>query len=129
MMYDIDPRSPLPVYEQIKRQVRILIASGCLEDGSRLPSIRELAQDLKVNPNTVAKAYAQLETEGFLKSRAGAGFFAAVDHALLDAERRSLVEAMIDDFLAEAARLGLHDDDLLDCLRRKLEGGRVDQHR
>lgn len=128
-MFDVDPRSPLPVYEQIKRGVRILIASGRLEDGCRLPSIRELSQDLKVNPNTVAKAYAQLETDGFLRSRAGAGFFAVADRDLLDAERISLAESLIDDFLAGAARLGLSCEDLLDRLRRRLEGGSVDQHR
>ncbi len=98
-MFSIDPRSALPVYEQIKRQIRILIASSRLGDGSRLPSIRELSLELKVNPNTVAKAYGQLENEGFLTSRAGAGFFAIADFTLQSSERKALLESLTDDFL------------------------------
>ena len=126
-MFGIDPRSALPVYEQIKRQIRILIASGRLADGTRLPSIRELAQDLRVNPNTVAKAYGQLETEGFLSSRAGSGFFVTFDQSRLDSERKDLLESLVDDFLARASGLGFGDQELIDILRRRLEGGGLDQ--
>ena len=74
-MYSIDSRSAVPVYEQLKRQIVIHIVSGKFDDGEKLPSIRELASTILINPNTVAKTYRQLETDGFVTSRKGLGVF------------------------------------------------------
>jgi GntR family transcriptional regulator len=70
-----DPSSGVPVYLQLVEQVRHAIATGALRPGEQLPGIRRTAEDLVVNPNTVAKAYAQLEQEGFIDVRHGAGGF------------------------------------------------------
>ena len=75
--FDIDPASSTPVYEQIATGIRYAIASGVYRQGEQLPSVRELAIDLLVNPNTVAKAYRDLEREGLTRTRKGLGVFVA----------------------------------------------------
>ena len=69
----IDAKSPLPVYQQVIQAIKLEILSGGLHDGDQLPSIRDLAKLLKLNPNTVAKAYYALEAEGFSENRSGSG--------------------------------------------------------
>ena len=71
----LDNKSAVPVYEQVKQAIRWSILSGYLEAGDQLPSLRELATMLHINPNTIVKVYFQLEVEGFVSSRAGSGFF------------------------------------------------------
>ena len=74
-MVTIDERSPVPIYEQIKTELRGLVARGLLEPGEQVPAIRSLAETLLVNPNTIARAYRELILEGFLESRRGEGNF------------------------------------------------------
>jgi GntR family transcriptional regulator len=126
-MFRIEPRSAIPVYEQLKRQVRLAIASGTLSPGDRLSSIRELSIQLKINPNTVAKAYRQLETEGFLEIRTGSGAYVCEDRELIGRDRRALEVILIDEFLAKMAGLGVGPDDLAELIRkRSAEGGQND---
>jgi GntR family transcriptional regulator len=74
-MLEIDPRSAVPLYDQIKAGLRGLVAKGLLKPGDQTPSIRSLAVSLKVNPNTVARAFRELASEGFLESRRGDGAY------------------------------------------------------
>ena len=74
-MITIDARSPVPIFEQVKTGLRGLVARGMLNPGDQIPAIRALAEDLLVNPNTIAKAYRELILEGFLESRRGEGNF------------------------------------------------------
>ena len=74
MWLDIDMRSPVPIYDQIKRGVREEIIKGKLKEGDTLPSIREMASQIRVNPNTVARAYRELEMEGTIMARQGLGY-------------------------------------------------------
>ena len=76
-MIALNYRDSRPIYEQIKESVRKLILSGAMTAGERLPSVRELAADLAINPNTIQRAYRELESEGFIYSIAGKGSFAA----------------------------------------------------
>ena len=78
-MFYIDQRSPLSIYEQILRNIEKLIVSGALLKNEKLPSVRSLANDLAVNPNTIQKAYALLEERGIIYSQAGRGSFVAID--------------------------------------------------
>ena len=94
-MLTVNPRDPLPLWRQIEDGVRNLVASGALEGGAAVPSVRELARELTVNPATIAKAYARLCDEGVLEVRRGEGTFVAAGAPLLPlAEReRRLGEA------------------------------------
>lgn len=121
-MFIIDTRSALPVYEQLKRQIRLHIASGRLQEGERLPSIRELATLLRINPNTVAKAYGQLEYEGFVASRAGSGVFVAADSVMLRDDRIRILSEYTDEYIARAVELGFTSSQILGILSEKLEG-------
>src|SRR5687767_5909362 len=75
MFEDLDPRSPVPLYEQIAARLRLAVASDELKAGELLPSVRQLAATLRVNPSTVIQAYRDLESEGFVEMRHGAGTF------------------------------------------------------
>jgi GntR family transcriptional regulator len=77
MYWTVDPSAAVPVSEQIAEQIRFAIAAGRLSAGDRLPSVRALARDLLVNPNTVAKVYRDLERDGILRTRPGSGAFVA----------------------------------------------------
>lgn len=125
MLFDrLDPRLPTPLYAQIADRVRVAVASAELAVGDALPSVRVLAAKLRVNPATVVQAYRDLEQEGIVEMRQGAGSFIAE----VAAERRARSRATIArklarDVLAEAARQGLSADEL----RRALDdesGGR-----
>jgi len=89
--FDIDIRSPLPIYDQIKRGVREEILKEKLREGDPLPSIREMASQIRVNPNTVARAYRELEMEGLIMARPGLGYIVVSDR---DQVRDSVFESL-----------------------------------
>lgn len=120
----IDPRSAVPVYEQVKRAIQRAIVSGQLAGGDPLPSVRELSMRLSVNPNTVLKVYNQLETEGFLRTRPGAGSIVDFDPARGELERRAAFARETDEYLARAASLGFSPAEVREELERRwAEGG------
>jgi GntR family transcriptional regulator len=106
-MFAIDPDDPTPIYAQIERSIRLAIATGTLAAGARLPTVRQMAVDLRVNANTVARVYAELERAGVLETRRGVGTTVSakpVDGALADRLRR--LDELAVRFLADAATLG-----------------------
>lgn len=108
MLFVIEPSSPVPIYAQIVAQVRGAVAGGELRAGDPLPSVRQLAAELRVNPNTVAQAYRELEREGITYVQRGQGTFVAeLDEARVDAERAAAGRAAVERMLEEAFRLGL----------------------
>jgi GntR family transcriptional regulator len=116
----IDRGSASPVYEQVADQVRRLVASGDLEPGAALPSVRQLAGDLGVNLNTIARAYRLLESEGFLVIRDRAGVEVAGPARKVDASQRSrLVEQLRTD-LARLRQAGLSRDELMRVVEREI---------
>lgn len=111
--FQVDPRSPTPIYDQIASSVKHAVAGGALAEGEALPSVRQLAVDLRVNPNTVARAYRELEAEGVVESRRGQGtFIAAGGKRLTAAGRRKSLEPAILRLAADAHALGLDRDEL-----------------
>jgi DNA-binding transcriptional regulator YhcF (GntR family) len=116
-----------PVYEQVADQVRRLVASGALGPGTALPSVRQLAGDLGVNLNTIARAYRLLEAEGFLVIRDRAGVVVAAPAAEMD---HSANAKLLDQMRAALARLrqaGMATEELLSVMRREvlaLDGGK-----
>jgi GntR family transcriptional regulator len=124
MFSDLDPKSAVPLYEQIAVRLKAAVATGELGAGDALPSVRQLAGRLRINPATVVQAYRALETEGFVEMRQGAGSFVrAIQAETRTRERGAQARRLIRRLLAEAARLGLSRHDLKDAIRHELEGG------
>lgn len=110
----------VPIYRQIVTQILYQIASGVLESDKALPSIRALAQELKVAPNTIAKVYEELEAAGVVRKRRGFGTFVSLEsNQAMDGERRRLVEQRIDTLLAEARQLNFTAEALLALIHRR----------
>ena len=104
----------VPIYRQIANQIRYLAASGRLASGEELPPIRTLALQLRVTPNTVVKAYGELEAAGVVWKRAGAGTYVSEGLSrLADRERERILEQRLDALLAEAHHLNFTTDDVL----------------
>jgi GntR family transcriptional regulator len=117
----IDPRDPLPLYAQLERGIKLAIASGALPVGAQLPTVRQLAVDLKINANTVAKVYSELERQDVLATRRGVGTFVTGPPAqAAQAPRRPTthLRALAERFLAEAAGHGIAPHDLLHEIQR-----------
>jgi GntR family transcriptional regulator len=110
----------VPIYLQIVQQVRRQIACGELREGEELPSIRALAERLMVNPNTVARAYRELEVAGVVTSSRGLGtFVAAGDPQLAAAEKQSVLAERVDALVIESAQMGVPLSDLLELVRER----------
>jgi GntR family transcriptional regulator len=121
MEFQCDPTSRLPIYRQLIEQVRRAVARGRLRPGVRLPSVRVLSRELVVNPNTVARAYAELEREGVLNTRQGLGVFVAEPQAELSISvRRERLATAIDRFLTESVHLGFSADEVMTALTKQL---------
>lgn len=118
--FKIDYGSPLPLYRQLIYLVKLEILSGRLELGDQLPPIRELAKSLKINPNTVAKAYYTLEEEGFVESRRGSGNWVNYKSGRLDGLRKGMVEDEWRGFLERAVSLGASPQLIRDLVKRDL---------
>ena len=93
-MIAINYRDPRPIYEQIQAELRRLMLTGALPPGSRLPSVRELAGQLAINPNTIQRAYRELELDGYILSVAGKGSFVAQIDQLAEQQKKQAVDAL-----------------------------------
>ncbi len=120
MHIHISTRDGVPIYLQIVRQIKHQVASGILAPGAELPSIRDLAEKLLVNPNTVARAYRELETAGLVEKRRTAGTYVTEGASpLARREKLRLLSGRIDNLLAEAAQMVVPLEDLLDLLQQR----------
>ena len=114
----LDLHSGMPVYRQVIDQVRGGIASGLLEPGDQLPTVRQLAVDLAINPNTVVRAYRELELGGLLETHQGTGtFISAQKMKRADAERERQLAQIVGDCVSRAGAAGFTIDDLIEELR------------
>lgn len=117
----IDTAAETPIYAQIMDRIRALVRDGELRPGAPLPSVRQLAADLEINPNTVAKAYTLLEREGIVRSERRRGTFVAkgaAEPAGRTTHRR--LEEAVDRVLDEARRLGIEANDVLEAMARRV---------
>jgi GntR family transcriptional regulator len=116
--FALDLRSGVPVYRQLMDQVRGAVASGALTAGDQLPTVRQLAVDLAINPNTVMRAYRELELGGLLETHQGTGTFIAVKKVeKASAERDRQLIQMAGEFAARVGAAGFALEDLIDRLR------------
>jgi GntR family transcriptional regulator len=122
MALHIDTSSRLPIYQQLVQQIREAIARGELKPEENLPSVRQLSRDLVINPNTVARAYNELERDGLLVSRPGRGIYVAQPRNDLTraARDRRLVE-QLDRWLTEAVHLGFSAEHVLRLVAARVE--------
>jgi GntR family transcriptional regulator len=118
----IDHHSGVPVSTQIVEQVKYLVVSGALAAGDQVPSVRGLAEQLKLNPTTVARVYRQLEAEGIIHTHPGRGtFVAALRGGLTMAEKRARLAGDARRLVVEAGRLGLDYEELQRLVEREIE--------
>lgn len=122
-MIHLDYRDARPIYEQIKDKLRAEIISGEIAPEEKLPSVRELAVKLVINPNTIQRAYRELEAEGFIYSVAGKGSFASANQAANDARIEAVFEQM-GTMIAELKNLGVEEQTLMDQIARIYQGGK-----
>jgi len=124
-MITVDQKDPTPLYAQLDRGIRLAIATGKLKTGDRLPTVRQLAVELRVNANTVAKVYLALEREGVLATKRGVGTFVAEpqSHATHAAHRDRQLERLTDRFITEASSLGFSTYDVAGYFVRRIEEG------
>lgn len=121
LMLQLSAADPRPIGRQISDGIRRLIASGELPVGAQVPSVRGLAKQLTVNPNTIAKAYAEMTSEGWLDSRQGLGLFVATPRQRLsEPERERRLAMAIDGFSSEVVGLGYSTSEILERLQGEL---------
>ncbi len=113
--------NPAPIYKQIADQVRRAVGTRGLKEGEQMPSVRALAERLVINPNTVARAYAELSRDGILDSQAGRGFFVAKKRRVFsDAERGRRFEMALEGFVSEALFLDFSEKEIVEGVRREI---------
>ncbi|MCA9436430.1 MAG: GntR family transcriptional regulator [Candidatus Omnitrophica bacterium] len=123
MFIEIDLNKPVPIFNQIMDGVRLAVATGRIVPGDRIPSIRDLAVELRVNPNTVAKAYQELERSGLVSVKRGMGYFVSESDngQVSQRERQTLFERLADDLIASGIALGLDAEELRELVEKRLE--------
>ena len=118
--FKLDPKSGVPFYRQIIDQIRYGIAAGNLKVGERLPTVRALSVDLKINPNTISKAYKELEIQNILETQQGTGtFIGAVDLKIPSGEREKKLKTICDEFLVIAGTYGFSNEEIIKDLERR----------
>ena len=127
MLY-IDYKSGLPIYEQVYKEILRLAALGVLQPGAQLPSVRSVAAEVGVNPNTVQKAYAMLERDGIIASVPGRGSFLAAQDTLVDSRKRAALETVCQ-AVREALQTGVSAQEILQAVASCVEKGDLREER
>ncbi len=121
-MFRVTPQSGEPIYEQLIRQIKHAIVTGAVKQGDQLPTVRELAAKLVINPNTVSRAYRELEREGLVETTAGRGSFVKIaPPKLFREERKKRLQPFLQQLVAEARVLNFTDEELMELLREAIK--------
>lgn len=113
-----------PIYLQIMDLIKKDIVKGKLKGGDKLPSVRELAEELKVNPNTVQKAYQELEREKIIFTLRGTGSFVTKDEAKIEELKKNMADGILSKFVESMRELNFTDEEILSLLSKYLKGGK-----
>jgi DNA-binding transcriptional regulator YhcF (GntR family) len=123
--FKLDPKSGIPFYRQVIDQIRYGVASGELKVGEQLPTVRALAVSLKVNLNTVSKAYRELEIQSVLETQQGTGtFIGPISVQIPEAERQNKIASICSEFFSIASSYGFNIDDMINELKNR-KGGKT----
>lgn len=120
-VFRLDASSGVPFYRQIIDQVLLAVGDGRLKPGTQLPTVRQLAVDLAVNLNTVAKAYREMEIRGIVQTQQGTGTFIAARSGAKMREKRKAVQDLLDRLIANGEALGVSLEDLVDALAERAD--------
>lgn len=120
MKFRLDLESGIPIYVQLKKEITYAIATGQLEPGEQLPTVRQLAVDMKVNVNTISRVYSELEKEGILATKRGKGTFVSVQEKIPSVHEHDRLDHLIDELFIEAFKVGYNPDELLEYIQHKL---------
>ena len=115
-----------PIYTQLIQQVKVGIVAGIFPPGERLPSVRELATEAGVNPNTMQRALAELERDGLVYSQRTAGRFVTEDEIMIQAAKRGLAQRHVKSFIEAMSRLGFRQEEIVALLKQEIEEGTRD---
>lgn len=120
-MFQVDTKHPTPLYHQLERSIRFAIAIGKLGIGDQLPTVRQLAVDLRINANTVAKVYTELERSGVVETRRGVGTFvtARPNEAATRRDREKRLRELADHFVSETHKHGFSIEDVIEHLEKR----------
>ena len=120
-MFQVDAKHPTPIYHQLDRSIRFAIATGKLGLGDKLPTVRQLAVDLRINANTVAKVYTELERSGVVETRRGVGTFvtARPNEAANRRDRDKRLRELTDHFITETHKHGFSIEDVIEHLEKR----------
>ena len=122
MRFFIDPKSGVPFYRQVIDQVQFAIGNGELSTGDQLPTVRQLAVDLKINPNTVARAYQELEIRGVVTTHLGSGTFVAdTQIEISEVERQRMLDQICTELLSRASSYGFTVMEVLEALQERIQ--------
>ena len=123
-LFRLDSSTGVPFYRQIIDQVLLAVGDGRLKPGTQLPTVRQLAVDLAVNLNTVAKAYREMEIRGIVQTQQGTGTFIAARTGAKSREKRKALQDLVDRLIANGEALGIPIEDLVDALAERAEQAR-----
>ncbi len=120
---EISPSSGVPIYRQLMEQIRRMVASDLLAPGDPLPSVRQIATQLAVNPMTISKSYSLLEAEGILERQRGKGMIVSHQqpNKLTEPERFNLIKPTVESLVSEAKQLGIEPEQLIDLVKQELK--------
>ena len=120
--FSLDYANGVPLYRQIIQQIELAVLSGRLKPGSRLPTIRSLAIELRINPNTIAKAYNELEIRGLVNTQVGSGTFISDKKPdISEIEKKNNIMKIVNHFMRELDALGISPEEIPDLLRQSRE--------
>ena len=120
--FSLDPKSGVPYYKQVILQVEMAMADRRLVNGDQLPTVRSLAVDLKINPNTISRAYREMEIRGIVNTQQGSGTFISDKEVEISTlEREKILSSLIRDFIVKAASYGIGIDNVINYLQELKE--------
>ena len=120
-MIALNYRDARPIYEQVRDGLRALIVSGAIADGEKLPSVRQLASQLAINPNTIQRAYNELEAEGYAASVPGTGSFAVRGERAADDQRRRMLSERLRESARELRAMGVSQEEINELCKEEEE--------
>lgn len=125
-MFQLDFRSRVPIYEQLTEKLKELIVHKVLKDDEQLPSVRELAQELTINPNTIQKAYRELEQQGYIYSIQGKGSFVMPTVNMDNSRHKEELMGQLKKVIAELLYLGIGKDEIIETIQAMCKGGEIE---